>query len=78
MKEHNLSSLVPSERLREQYNFAYEVKKEFEREHAEKFNYHGERHAFAQHWVEQGVDLGTVSSWLGHNREEVTRVYAKL
>jgi site-specific recombinase XerD len=77
MKENNLSSLAPTQTLKEQYNFAYNMQKEFNREHNESFHYHGERHAFAQHWVEQGVDRGTVSSWLGHNREEVTHVYAK-
>jgi len=77
MKENNLFSLVPTERLREQYNYAYEVKREFERETGEKFNYHGERHAFAQAWIDQGVDRATVSGWLGHGREEITRVYVK-
>jgi integrase len=78
MRENNLFSLVPSERLREQYNFAYEVKKEFELTSGEKFNFHGERHAFAQFWIEQqGMDRATVSEWLGHGREEITRVYAK-
>ena len=77
MKENNLFSLAPTQTLREQYNYAYEVKREFEREHEEKFNFHGERHAFAQHWIEQGVDRATVSSWLGHGREEITKVYAK-
>jgi site-specific recombinase XerD len=77
MKENNLFSLVPTQSLKEQYNYAYEVKKEFERITNEKFNYHGERHAFAQACIEQGVDRQTVSSWLGHNREEITKVYAK-
>jgi site-specific recombinase XerD len=77
MKEHNLFSLAPTEHLREQYHFAYEVKKEFEAQTGEKFNFHGERHAFAQFWVDQGVDRATVSSWLGHGREEITKVYSK-
>jgi site-specific recombinase XerD len=77
MKENNLFSLASTQRLIEQYHFAYEVKKEFERETSEKFNFHGERHAFAQSMIDQGVDRATVSSWLGHNREEITKVYAK-
>ena len=77
MKENNLFSLAPTTTLREQYNYAYEVKREFERETNEKFNYHGERHAFAQACIEAGIDRQTVSSWLGHNREEITKVYAK-
>jgi len=77
IKENNLFSLAPTTTLREQYNYAYEVKREFERETNEKFNYHGERHAFAQACIEAGIDRQTVSSWLGHNREEITKVYAK-
>jgi site-specific recombinase XerD len=78
MKEHNLTSLAPTQTLKEQYHFAYEIKKEFELTSGEKFNFHGERHAFAQHWIEQqGVDRATVSSWLGHGREEITKVYSK-
>jgi site-specific recombinase XerD len=77
MKENNLFSLAPTSTLKEQYHFAYEVKKEFERETQEKFSYHGERHAFAQSWINAGVDRQTVSSWLGHGREEITKVYSK-
>jgi len=77
MKENNLFSLAPTTTLREQYNYAYEVKREFERETNEKFNYHGERHAFAQSCIEAGIDRQTVSQWMGHNREEITKVYAR-
>jgi site-specific recombinase XerD len=77
MKENGLFSLTPTEHLKEQYHFAYEVKREFERETGERFNYHGERHAFAQNLIQQGFDRQTVSGWLGHNREEITKVYAK-
>jgi site-specific recombinase XerD len=51
--------------------------KEFNKEHNENFHYHGERHAFAQACIEEGIDRKTVSEWLGHNREEITKVYAK-
>jgi integrase len=78
MKQNDLFSLAPTMTLREQYNFAYEIKKEFEQATGEKFTFHGERHAFAQFWIEQqGVDRATVSKWLGHGREEITCVYAK-
>jgi hypothetical protein len=78
MKEHNLFSLAPTMTLREQYNYAYEVKREFEREHEEKFNYHGERHAFAQYWInDQKLDPQIVNRELGHNRMEITKVYSK-
>jgi site-specific recombinase XerD len=77
MKQNDLFSLAPTTTLREQYNFAYEVKKQFEAETKERFNYHGERHAFAQRLISEGVDRSTVSAWLGHGREEITKVYSK-
>jgi site-specific recombinase XerD len=77
MKEHNLFSLAPTEHLKEQYHFAYEIKKEFEAQTGRKFNYHGERHAFAQSCIQEGIDRQTVSEWLGHSRKEITKVYAK-
>jgi len=77
MKENNLTSLCPTEHLREQYHFAWNMAKEFRRETGENFSFHGERHAFAQSCIQAGIDKGTVSSWLGHNREEITKVYTK-
>jgi integrase len=77
MQEHGLSSLCPTSTLREQYNFAWNIAKEFTKETGEKFTFHGERHAFAQEMISQGVDRQTVSEWLGHGREEVTKVYVK-
>jgi site-specific recombinase XerD len=77
MKENNLFSLCPTEHLREQYNYAYNVMKEFNKEHNENFHYHGERHAFAQACLKEGIDREIVSKWLGHEREEITKVYAK-
>jgi integrase len=77
MRQNNLFSLAPTATLREQYNYAYEAKKEFEKEVGEKFTFHGERHAFAQSCIQEGIDRQTVSEWLGHNREEITKVYAK-
>jgi site-specific recombinase XerD len=77
MKENNLFSLCPTEHLREQYNFAQNIAKEFERETGERYSFHGERHAFAQACIEEGIDRKTVSNWLGHGREEITKVYVK-
>jgi len=77
MRENNLSSLCPTERLKEQYNFAEQMAKEFRQETGENFHYHGERHVFAQQAISEGVDRQTVSTWLGHNRLEVTKVYAR-
>jgi site-specific recombinase XerD len=77
MRENGLFSLCPTQSLKEQYYYAENIAKEFNREHEEKFNYHGERHAFAQEALKEGVDRQTVSEWLGHNREEITKVYVK-
>jgi site-specific recombinase XerD len=77
MKEHGLSSLCPTESLKEQYNYAWNVAKEFREETKESFTFHGERHAFAQEAIQEGIDRQTVSEWLGHNREEITKVYTK-
>jgi site-specific recombinase XerD len=77
MKKNNLFSLAPTETLKEQYKYVYDVMKEFNREHNENFHFHGERHAFAQACLQEGIDRKTVSEWLGHNRLEITKVYAK-
>jgi site-specific recombinase XerD len=77
MKENNLFSLCPTETLKEQYNFAWNIAKEFVRETGEKFSFHGERHAFAQQAISEGIDRQTVSTWLGHNRLEITKVYVR-
>jgi integrase len=77
MERYGLSSLVPTETLREQYNFAQNIAKEFKELTGEKFSYHGLRHAFAQQAIAEGFDRATVSSWLGHGREEITKVYVK-
>jgi len=77
MRENNLFSLSPTEHLKEQYHFAWNMAKEFRQETNESFTFHGERHAFAQACIQEGVDRATVSSWLGHGREEITKVYAK-
>jgi site-specific recombinase XerD len=77
MKEHGLSSLIPTESLKEQYYTAWNLAKEFNQSHEEKFTFHGERHFFAQEAIQEGISRETVSSWLGHNRLEITKVYAK-
>jgi site-specific recombinase XerD len=78
-KENNLKSLAPTQTLREQYSFAKNIQNEFNKAHinSDYFHYHGERHAYAQQRLSEGADRLTVSSELGHNRQEVTRVYAK-
>jgi site-specific recombinase XerD len=77
-KENNLKSLAPVEYLREQYSFAKNMQNVFNKSNSDKYyHYHGERHAYAQQRLSEGADRLTVSNELGHNRQEVTRVYAK-
>jgi site-specific recombinase XerC len=76
-KENNLKSLAPTTHLREQYSFAKNMQNAFNKSNSDYFRYHGERHAYAQQRISEGADRLTVSNELGHNRQEVTRVYAK-
>jgi len=76
-KENNLKSLAPTTHLREQYSFAKNMQNTFNKSNSDYFHYHGERHAYAQQRISEGADRLTVSNELGHNRQEVTRVYAK-
>jgi site-specific recombinase XerC len=76
-KENNLKSLAPTTHLREQYSFAKNAQNTFNKTHDEYYHFHGERHAYAQQRISEGADRLTVSNELGHNRQEVTRVYAK-
>ena len=76
-KENNLKSLAPTTHLREQYSFAKNTQNTFNKSNSDYFHYHGERHAYAQQRISEGADRLTVSNELGHNRQEVTRVYAK-
>jgi site-specific recombinase XerD len=77
MKENNLFSLAPTSSLKEQYNFAYDVMKEFNREHNENFHFHGERHAFAQECAKEGKTSEEIKEMLGHGRLEIVRVYVR-
>ena len=76
MKENNLTSLIPCETLREQYNFAYNVMKEFNEKYG-NFHYHGERHAFAQESHKEQRSLEEIRNDLGHGRSEIVKVYVK-
>jgi integrase len=77
MRENNLFSLTPTEHLREQYNYAERMAREFRQETGEPFSFHGQRHAFAQQAISEGIPRETVSEWLGHGRASITKVYAK-
>jgi site-specific recombinase XerD len=77
-KENNLRSLIPQETLKQQYSFAKNMQNVFNKSNSDSYyHFHGERHAYAQQRISEGADRLTVSNELGHNRQEVTRVYAK-
>ena len=77
-KENNLKSLAPTTHLKQQYSFAKNMQNAFNKSNSDRYyHYHGERHAYAQQRISEGADRLTVSNELGHNRQEVTRVYAK-
>jgi len=77
-KENNLRSLIPQETLKQQYSFAKNMQNTFNKNNSDYFHYHGERHAYAQQRLSEGADKLTVSNELGHNREEVTKIYANI
>jgi len=74
-KENGLRSLAPTETLKEQYSFAKNMASEFNQNHDQYFHFHGERHAYAQKRLSEGATREEVAKELGHNREEVTKVY---
>jgi site-specific recombinase XerD len=74
-KENGIQSLAPTETLREQYSFAKNMASEFNQKHDQYFVFHGERHAYAQKRLSEGATREEVAKELGHNREEVTKVY---
>ena len=84
-KENNLYSLCPSEHLKQQIAFAYNVKADFEKEYNVEYKYHGERYAFAQEryqeYREQGLNDKEarlkLSNDLGHNRIDITNRYLR-
>jgi len=78
-KENNLKSLAPVEHLREQYSFAKNMQNTFNKSNSNSYyHFHGERHAYAQQRLSEGAEKLTVSNELGHNREEVTKIYANI
>ncbi len=78
MHEHNLRSLAPTDTLKEQYQFAENIKQEFNRVSDTKMDYHGERHFYAQERLSEGATARQVSEELGHHREEIVKYYAPI
>jgi len=78
-KENNLKSLAPTTHLREQYSFAKNMQNVFNKSNSDSYyHFHGERHAYAQQRIEEGASKIEVSLELGHNRQEVTKIYANI
>jgi len=78
-KENNLRSLIPQETLKQQYSFAKNMQNVFNKSNSDSYyHFHGERHAYAQQRISEGADRLTVSNELGHNRQEVTKIYANI
>ncbi len=75
MKQNNLKSLIPSEKLLQQYNYAEKVKQEFNKFNNTKMDFHGERYHYAQERYNEGASYAEISQELGHEREEITKNY---
>jgi len=78
MQQHNLKSLIPSEKLLTQYHFAQDTKQEFNQLSGNKMDFHGERYHYAQERYSEGASLKQISKELGHEREEITKVYLNI
>lgn len=84
-EKNNLYSLCPSEHLKQQIAFAYNVKADFEKEHNIKYRFHGERYAFAQERYNEYKSQNLtdkeaqikLSNDLGHNRIDITERYLR-
>ncbi len=80
MRQHDLKSLIPSEKLLQQYNYAEKVKQEFNQLNTDaKMDYHGERYHYAQErYFKDHASLKQISEELGHHREEITKIYLNI
>ncbi len=78
MQEHNLKSLIPTQKLLEQYKYADRVKQEFNRLNDIKMDFHGERYHYAQTRVAEDASYKEVSKELGHEREGITKIYLNI
>ena len=84
-KENKLYSLCPSEHLKQQIAFAYNVKADFEKQNNVEYRFHGERYAFAQERYQAYINQGLtdeearlkLSNDLGHNRIDITNRYLR-
>ncbi len=75
MQQNSLKSLIPTDKLIEQYNYSEKVKQEFNQLSNDKMDFHGERYHYAQERISEGATHKEVSQELGHEREEITKIY---
>ncbi len=79
MQEHNLKSLIPTEKLLTQYHFAQDIKQEYDKLFDAKMDFHGERYHYAQErYFKDHASLKQISEELGHHREEITKIYLNI
>jgi len=79
MQANGLKSLIPSEKLLTQYHYAQYIKQEYNRLFTDnKMDFHGERYHYAQERYNEGASLKQISKELGHEREEITKVYLNI
>ncbi len=78
MQQNNLKSLIPTQKLLEQYKYANKVKQEFNRLNDIKMDFHGERYFYAQTRFNEGASLKDISKELGHEREGITKIYLNI
>ena len=58
-------------------SYKYALKKEIEKTGQKYTGTHGIRHTYAQRRLEEGLTKAEVSAEMGHNREEIIRVYLR-
>ena len=75
MRSNELKSLAPTEKLRQQYYYAQNIRTKFNLQKENQMDFHGERHYFAQSMLQQGYSKQETSEALGHHREEILRHY---
>ena len=72
MKENHLKSLIPTQKLKQQYNFVQRARYEYLQDKEIRFRFHDFRHSFAHDLKSEGYSDKEVAEQLGHGRLEKT------
>ena len=72
MKENHLKSLIPTQTLKQQYNFAQRERYEYIKSLETHFRFHDFRHSFAHDLKNEGYSNRKIAEQLGHGRLEKT------